>query len=543
MNTCQKCQSNFEIYEQDKIFYEKVGVSEPTLCPNCRLQRRAIFRNEFNLYKTNCAKSGKEIVAMYRPDSNAVVYDAKAWWSDEWEGLDYAQDFDFSKTFTEQFRDLQLKVPRLALYGKNNENSDYTNHTEGCQNCYMCADTVATNTYYSKWAFYDDHLIDCYQVDHSSFCYFSQYVGGGNNLKFCCLSGGSSDSSFLYDCKNCQNCIFSYNLRNKEYYIENQPCTQEQYQQYIQNIDTGSFQNLETYRAKYEQMIEEMPHRFAQIVSCEDCTGDYINKSKDVQDSYGVTDCRDCRYIHDSGFANDCYDMFECAFDCELQYETHACNRGKNLISCSASYDVNNCYYSEMCHNSEELFGCIGLRHKKYCIFNKQYSKGEYFELKTRIIEHMKQTGEWGEFFHPSLSFFAYNESTVMEFVPLSKEQAIAQGFEWHEDKRDFKPATYELPDHVKDTPDSVCNETLSCQGCTRNYRIIKQELDFYRQQNIALPRKCFLCRYYQRIDRKPSFSLYLRNCSLCQIEVQSSYPPQNLTKILCESCYLNNLN
>ncbi len=52
---CKWCKSGFEIDEQDMAFYKKVGpvfdgvkyeVAPPTLCPDCRQQRRCITRNE-----------------------------------------------------------------------------------------------------------------------------------------------------------------------------------------------------------------------------------------------------------------------------------------------------------------------------------------------------------------------------------------------------------------------------------------------------------------------------------------------------------------
>ncbi|USN57470.1 MAG: hypothetical protein H6766_03385 [Candidatus Peribacteria bacterium] len=64
-------------------------------------------------------------------------------------------------------------------------------------------------------------------------------------------------------------------------------------------------------------------------------------------------------------------------------------------------------------------FGCDGLRNKEYCIFNQQYTKEEYNELAPKIIDHMKQTGERGEFFHPSLSPFGYNETVANEYYPV----------------------------------------------------------------------------------------------------------------------------
>jgi hypothetical protein len=49
------------------------------------------------------------------------------WLSDEWYGLDYARDFDFSRTAFEQFDELLKEVPRIPFFQSQNENSEYTN--------------------------------------------------------------------------------------------------------------------------------------------------------------------------------------------------------------------------------------------------------------------------------------------------------------------------------------------------------------------------------------------------------------------------------
>lgn len=51
-----------------------------------------------------------------------------------------------------------------------------------------------------------------------------------------------------------------------------------------------------------------------------------------------------------------------------------------------------------LCIECEYCFGCVGLKKKKYCILNKQYSKEEYEELKGKIISDMKRSGEYGKF-------------------------------------------------------------------------------------------------------------------------------------------------
>ncbi len=68
--------------------------------------------------------------------------------------------------------------------------------------------------------------------------------------------------------------------------------------------------------------------------------------------------------------------------------------RGQNNISVSKKWYGSDVYYSELTFHSDNLFGCVSMIKKKYCIFNKQYSKTDYLVLKERIIEHMKKTKE-----------------------------------------------------------------------------------------------------------------------------------------------------
>ena len=78
-------------------------------------------------------------------------------------------------------------------------------------------------------------------------------------------------------------------------------------------------------------------------------------------------------------------------------------------------------YSDNLMDKCSYCFGCVGLRTGEYCIFNKQYTKAEYETLVPKIIAHMQETGERGEFLHPSLSPFGYNETVVQEFLPAEK--------------------------------------------------------------------------------------------------------------------------
>src|SRR3989338_7546442 len=124
---CKTCKKNFEIGKDELNFYKKIDVPVPNLCPDCRLERRMVFRNERTLYKrkSDVAGSSGEIISIFSPESQQKVYDHKTWWGDSWDAISYGQDIDFSTQFFEQLKKLWRNVPDIALMNINPVNSDY----------------------------------------------------------------------------------------------------------------------------------------------------------------------------------------------------------------------------------------------------------------------------------------------------------------------------------------------------------------------------------------------------------------------------------
>ena len=127
--TCQNCHHDFTIEPDDFSFYEKIKVPPPTWCSYCRQQRRYAWRNERTLYRRNCDLCGKSTVTIYSPNKQLKVYCLKCWWGDDWDPSSYGRDFDFTRSFFDQYKELQLEVPRMAVLSKNTINSDYSNHS------------------------------------------------------------------------------------------------------------------------------------------------------------------------------------------------------------------------------------------------------------------------------------------------------------------------------------------------------------------------------------------------------------------------------
>lgn len=190
----------------------------------------------------------------------------------------------------------------------------------------------------------------------------------------------------------------------------------------------------------------------------------------------------------------------------------------------------------------------------KYCILNKQYSKDAYEALVPKIVEHMRRTPlhlpdgsfagqEWGEFFPTTLSSFAYNETKAFEFWPLSKVESLARGWGWKDD--DAVPQSIEmisadaLPQNIADVPDQILETIIASEKTKKPYRIIPQELAFYRKRGLPLPRLHPHDRLEAIYTRENACVLYARTCATCAKPIQTTYAPDRPEKVLCEECYL----
>jgi len=507
---CRQCQTNFEITDDDLKFYEKVSpiiagktfnIPAPTFCPDCRQQRRLAWRNERTLYSSRCAATGKPIISVFSPDKKYKVFATDYWYSDAWDGKEYGRDFDFSRSFFDQFKELLSVTPQLALSAVGNQNSDYANQIGWCKNCYMVFEAD-----YNESCFYGNNYVDsnfcmdCLQISNCELCYECTDCKSCYNLKFSQDCQNCSDSWFLKNCIGCSNCFGCVNLRNKQHYFFNQKCTKEEYGAKIAAYNLGSSATLQKLKKEFADFSQKFPQKYIHGVQNENSTGDYLNNTKNCQNCFSVENAQDSKYVSNSRNTRNVYDMtvFGSKKGADFCYENHEIGEGvRNILFSDQIWD--GCYnilYSKLCVlNSHDLFGCVGLKHASYCILNKQYTKEEYEKLVPRIIAHMKETTEWGEFFPASLSPFGYNETIAPLYFPLNKEEALKKGFNWS-DFEQPKPQVkrtipaHEIPDTIENINDDILDCAIECEITQKPFRIIKTELEFYRKNNIPLPQK-----------------------------------------------------
>ena len=574
---CQNCRGKFMIEPEDFNFYEKIKVPPPTFCPLCRAQRRFAFRNERKLFKVKNAFTDKDIFSLYPPEAKRKVITQEEWHGDNWDGMSYAHDYDFSRPFFEQFLELEKQVPVYNLNAKLMVGSPYSANATALKNCYLCF-----NSNHSEDCMYgnaNDKCKDCIDnshIKHSERCYESFWLENCYQCYFTIMSSESRNLWFCRDCLGCNDCVGCVNLRKSSYCIFNKQYTKEAYENEINKLNLNSKTGIEKAQEKARTFWKTQPTKYQQGLKNLNSTGSYVTNCKNVNDSYLIRESeniRYCQYMQVPG-NKDCYDTNIWGENTELSYETCVCGEHSyNLKFCFSCWP--NCRDSEYCMNlfsSSNCFGCTGLKKKQYCIFNKQYTKEEYKQLIPKIKKHMDEMPyvdkksriyKYGEFFPIELSPFGYNNTVAMQHFPLTKAEAEKRGYAWIEvphGEYKITKKTSEFSDSIEDITDQILKQVIECENCKNAYRILENELIFLRREKLPVPHLCNDCRYYRRIQDRLKIQLYKRFCmctgetdgtknykntvkhthgnSPCSEEFKTGYAPDRPEIVYCEKCY-----
>jgi len=574
--TCQNCKQTFLIESDDFAFYERIKVPPPTWCPECRMIRRFSFRHEKGLYRVKDAASGKEIFSGISPQSGLKVYGHDYWWSDAWDASEYAQDIDFSRPFLGQVRELMYKVPWPSRGIIDLVNSDYSDKASYLKNCYLCFNSgQIEDSAYITSSWYIKNSFDITEGEKVELCYQCQETGESYKTFFSLYCDQANGVWFSRDCTGCTDCFGCVNLRNKQYYIFNEQYSKEEYLAKLKEFDTGSYENFRRIFEMARKRWMSHPYKYSHGTHNLNVSGDCLHNSKNAFFSYQIDDVENSKFLQNVNFnVRDSYDYTTWGENAELMYE--AIETGLNCRNVRFSFDswpaMQDSEYSIKCGSSSNLFGCVGLKKKSYCILNKQYTPEEFYALREKIMKHMEEMPyvdskgrvyKYGEFFPLEFSPYSYYETIAQDYFPLTSEEAKEKGFKWISPEVRNIPITKqveELPDHINHTDRSILNEVIACSSCNKPYRIIASELQFLKINTIPLPRICWECRHHERLSWTNSPRYFSGNCSCsgsvnkagnytnqaehshgqapCSNEFITTFAPDRKEIVYCEPCY-----
>jgi hypothetical protein len=554
---CVQCHTDFVLDPNDLSFYSKMNVPEPTLCPRCRRLRRLSWLNDYVLYNRECLLCKKNFISMYAKNNVKEVLCPKCFHSDAWDPEKYAVEYNPEISFFEQFGNLVKSIPMLGVVnddGIGSVNCLYNNDIGFSKNCTMCfVSWKMENCMNSFYLCMGKDLFDCHGViDMCEFTYEGVMIEQVNRSKFMYWSSSCTDCAFGYDLRGCTDCFMCFGLRNKQYYFKNQKYSHEEYQKIIDSYKLNTRVGQEHAKKEFEEFLKTKPRKFAEMRQAVASSGTDIHRSKNTRDTnYGPLSI-DSRYCANGVNYISCYDCSG-GGETELSYECVTPDQSYNSIGTIKSWKNRNISYCIDCHSCEEVFGCVGVKKGTHMILNKRYTKEAYTVLKAQIISDMRKRGEYGEFFPTMYSPLGINETRAYSELNLSRDEAIAQGYTWQDELQQTrgKETTQQkgVSNAIEYVTDSITDEVLACASCARNYKILPDELTFYRRMKIPIPDHCFFCRMQKREDMRGGFDLNKRTCDCtetrhihegrCTEDFQTFFTTDKESRhIYCETCY-----
>ena len=384
--------------------------------------------------------------------------------------------------------------------------------------------------------------VDYHWISRSELCYDCSFI---DNCYHCfCLDHcqNCNECHFSYDLKGCKHCVFCSNLRQAEYCIFNEQLSREAYNKRLKELRLDTYTGFR--RAKnlfLGELRSRFPFRATHQVRCENCEGTNHSNSRNIYGCFEADTSEDVLFSTYLGETYNSIDVNYMGFDrCELSYQCIGCTSLYRGISCDSCWHNSDISYCSYCFSSKNCFGCLSLKRKEYCILNKQYSKEEYERLVPKIVERMREDGEWGEFFPISLSPFAYNETVANDWFPRSKEEAHSAGYRWRDlERSDSAAEEIEIPDCISDVDDSILLATLICAETGRSFRIDRNELKLYRQMGVPLPKTCPDVRQKERLSIHSPWQLWHSRCHKTGVQIATALNPQGPEQVYSVEAYI----
>ncbi|MBT3864487.1 hypothetical protein HOE67_03135 [Candidatus Peregrinibacteria bacterium] len=305
--------------------------------------------------------------------------------------------------FLEDFRELLVREPKHFAPRQDNENCDYSPFCYKSKDCYLC--------------FGIDYCEDCFHLYHSKdskdccdammiwdseLCYENMDSSGLYNSDFCWNSVHLTDCFLCEDCRGCNDCFGCSGLRRKKYYIFNKEYSKKEYvakveELRVQFFDEGGWEDESgSVFKEFTELRYSVPHLEVQNLRCEDCVADYCEDCKGCYWCFDSKGCEDCMYTWGGFGSKDSADIYY-VHNGELCYDCMSADGAFNLNYSFWGVGCRDCSYCYCIHQCEHCFGCTNLKHKKYCILNKQYSKEEYFRKRDEVIAELRKQGLYGE--------------------------------------------------------------------------------------------------------------------------------------------------
>lgn len=136
----------------------------------------------------------------------------------------------------------------------------------------------------------------------------------------------------------------------------------------------------QSFFSELSRLIKLVPKPESQVFTSQNCVNcDVVSLSKNLNYCFDTHRSSDSSYLFDCFLNVDCVDG-DYNVECEGCYDSVDCFKCFNSAYLQYGARSNNCYYSAYITNCNNVFGCVHLANKSFCLFNRQLTEQQYNE-------------------------------------------------------------------------------------------------------------------------------------------------------------------
>ena len=537
---CRITGASFMLSQRELDGYAYFDLPLPDLSPEERYRRLLAFHNAKHLFWRKCDRSGERIFSVLGPHAPFPVLKAEHYRSAGWSPLSMGIPFDPRRLFFEQLLELWRNVPRPSVVSERVIQGPVVHDVTGSDECFLVFDSYdVEQCSYSSELRTCSRCIDCLNIEHCTFCYECIDCFECSSLRFSRHATRCADSWFLFNCRDCTHCFGCTNLQGRQFCFFNEQLGEVDYRKRVADLGVHARPMLELARNRMQGMIDQvtLPHLIGDAPP--GVSGNYLRLTENSVGSFECSFSTELLRCHNVHYAERCLDGYW-GYDISDSAQFVACGRhASRLLNCVECWnDVHDLSYSAYCEQSANLFGCVGLRGKEYCIMNVQFSKEDYERQRAEIERHLRKRHLWGQFFPPNYSSYPYNRSAADERMPLAKVPAKLMGFPWDDDDKPIGPSELlgtgdvppaELFAEVPHTAAELDNAdlratTFICELSGAPFQLTRSELALYRQLEVPPPTRSFEQRHRERVSALAPHRLSRKLCAESGNRVETSF-------------------
>ena len=196
-------------------------------------------------------------------------------------------------------------------------------------------------------------------------------------------------SAFIFDCQDCEFCFGATNKRHKKYLWFNEQLSKEEWERRRAEVDLSIYSVWQVHLARFEEMIRQTAWQDVDHTGCTDCQGEYLVKCTRCQESWWVFLSTD--FFHCWASLHHTTSAFCVRSGCASNGYQSCSLVGPHVVKFFVRvWRSINGEYSSDCFECQNCFGCFGLRHKSFCIFNNQYGEADYWQARRNQMRHVR---------------------------------------------------------------------------------------------------------------------------------------------------------